>query len=265
MFESYFYVLERTCAMKIICTTILLLLTQQLLAQKFNGLVFDKETKRPVYNANISMGIFKAVTSTDGKFTFTNAQLGDKLDISCVGYESYHLTVVVNHADPVIIWLSRSSVALQEFTVIGKRFRKELPRPIMDFKAAVYKPPAPLINKLFIFRNAASGPKTFNGRDINSTSSLVSFDLLPLISMLGAKKKSVSRFQKKVIEKEDEKYVDQIFSREQVVALTQLKADSLEYFMTQYRPSREAARNMSSYEIMTYIKKSLLEYSKPEK
>jgi hypothetical protein len=252
--------------MKIIYTLILLLSATQLLAQKFNGLVFDKETKQPVYNANISMGLFKTVTSTDGKFTFNNVQQGDLLDISCVGYETYHLKVVVDHADPVIIWLSRTSVALQEFTVVGRRtgLRKDPPRPIMDFKAAVYQAPKPLVNKIFIFREASNRAKTFNGRDINSTSSLVSLNVLPLISLLSSGKKHLSRLDKNVIQKENEKYADQVFSRDRVVAITKLKADSLDNFMEQYRPSGADAKKMSDYEMITYIKKSYLEFRKAE-
>lgn len=251
--------------MKIVYTLILSLFTQQLFAQKLNGLVFDKETKQPVYNANIAMGLFRVVTSTDGRFTLNNVQLGDKLEISCVGYETYHMTVKVERADPEIIYLSRTSIALKEFKVMGMRkYRKDSLQTRQDFKSVfAYKPPRPTIKNMFIFRSAATQPKTFNGRDINSTSSLVSLDLMPLLSMIGAKKNPVSKLQKRLLKKEDDNYVDQVFSKQQVAALTKLKEDSLENFITRYRPSVTAAKKMSGYEMITYIKKSYMEFIKP--
>lgn len=252
--------------MKIIYTLALFLFTQQLSAQKLNGLVFDKETKQPVSNANITMSSFQVVTSTDGKFTLNNVQLGDKLAISCVGYETYHLTVGIDHDDPEIIYLSRTSIALQEFKVMGMRnYRKDSLQTRLDFKSVfAYKPSKPTIKNMFIFRSVASQPKTFNGRDINSTSSLLSLDLMPLLSLLGAKKSPVSKLQRRLLKSEEDNYVDQVFSRQQVIALTQLKEDSLENFITRYRPSGPAAKKMTSYEIMTYIKKSYQEFLKPE-
>jgi len=252
--------------MKIIYTLLFLLFTQQLSAQKLNGLVFDKETKQPVYNANITMGMFRVVTSTDGKFTLNNVQLGDKLDISCVGYETAHLKIGVEHADPEIIYLSRTSIALQEFKVMGMRnYRKDSLQTRQDFKSVFsYKPEKPTIKNLFILRSATGQPKTFNGRDINSTSSLVSLNLMPLLSLLGSKKDPVSKLKTRLLVNEENNYVDQVFSRQQIIALTQLKEDSLENFIVKYRPSAPAAKQMTGYEMMTYIKKSYLEFRKAE-
>ena len=252
--------------MKIFCTLILFLFTHQLFAQKLNGLVFDRDTKQPVYNANITMGVFRVVTSTDGKFTLNNVQLGDKLDISCVGYETSHLKIGVEHADPEIIYLSRTSIALQEFKVIGIRdYRKDSLQTRQDFKSVFsYQPDKPTIKNMFIFRSAASQPKTFNGRDINSTSSLVSLNLMPLLNLLGAQKAPISKLKTRLLANEENNYVDQLFSRQQIILLTHLKEDSLENFMLKYRPSAPAAKEMSGYEMMTYIKKSYLEFRKPE-
>jgi len=251
--------------MRIIYTLILLIITSQVFAQKLTGLVFDKETKQPVYNANITMGVFHVITSTDGKFSLNNVQVGDKLDISCVGYETYHFTVGIVHADPELIYLSRTSIALQEFKVMGRRnYRKDSLQTRLDFKSVfAYKPEKPTIKNMFIFRSAANQTRTFNGRDINSTSSLVSLNLMPLLSLLGAKKDPVSKLQKRLLLKEGDNFVDQVFSKQQVVALTKLKEDSLENFMERYRPSAPAAKKMTSYEMMTYIKKCYLEYIKP--
>ena len=256
---------EIPSAMKIVYTLILLFFASPLFAQKLNGLVFDKETRQPVYNANITMASFHVVTSTDGKFTLNNVQLGDKLDISCVGYETYHVKLGLTHADPMVIYLSRTSVALQEFKVIGMRnYKKDSLQTRKDFKSVFsYKPVTPTIKNMFIFRSVSSTPKTFNGRDINSTSSLVSFDLMPLLSLLGAKKNPVSKLKKKLLQNEEDNYVDQVFSRQQVAALTKLEGDSLENFMATYRPSIAVVRMMSSYEMLTYIKKQYSEFIKP--
>ena len=114
MIVVYFYAVIITKDMKLLYTIILMLCTTPLLAQKLNGLILDKETKMPVSKASITIGLFKVTSSSDGKFTLNNVQPGDKLVVSCLGYETYTLTVTIHIADPTVIWLYQNSISLRQ-------------------------------------------------------------------------------------------------------------------------------------------------------
>lgn len=103
--------------MRIVFTIVLIFFAQQLLAQKLNGLVFDKATKKPVPDAQVTIGLFKVNTAADGSFMMSNVQPGDKLEISHSGYETSHLTLGINHDDPLIIWLYQNAISFKESTI----------------------------------------------------------------------------------------------------------------------------------------------------
>jgi hypothetical protein len=81
---------------------------------------------------------------------------------------------------------------------------------------------------------------------------------------LGKNRSPTTKLQQVLLKDEQINYVDQVFSRQKVVELTHLKGDSLQTFMDKYRPSAGAARTMSDYEMMIYIKKCYLEFEKSE-
>jgi hypothetical protein len=61
-----------------------------------------------------------------------------------------------------------------------------------------------------------------------------------------------------------EKYVDFIFNPTKVRELTKLSGNDLVRFMREYRPSEDFLRKSSEYEILEYIKRSYIDFSKKQ-
>lgn len=97
----------------------------------------------------------------------------------------------------------------------------------------------------------------------NSTASIVSVNLLSLVSLLSKKSNDpTSKLQQTLLKDEETAYVDRMFSKQKITTLTSLKGDSLLDFMDDYRPTIKQAKEMTDYEMMLYIKKSYAEFIK---
>jgi hypothetical protein len=84
----------------------------------------------------------------------------------------------------------------------------------------------------------------------------VGFDLDEIIQMFQFRKnKNMQRFQERLIQEEQDKFVDHRFSRQLVRRLTNLINEKLDSFMVLYRPSYQFTLLTSDYEFQSYIKK----------
>jgi hypothetical protein len=84
----------------------------------------------------------------------------------------------------------------------------------------------------------------------------VGFDLDEIIQMFQFRKnKNMQRFQERLIQEEQDKFVDHRFSRQLVRRLTNLINEKLDSFMVMYRPSYQFTLLTSDYEFQSYIKK----------
>ncbi len=89
----------------------------------------------------------------------------------------------------------------------------------------------------------------------------VGLDLDELINVFRFRRnKSMLAFQKRLVQEEEDKYVDHRFSKATVRKVTQLTGKELEYFMNMYRPAYEFTVISSDYEFLEYIKQSFLRY-----
>jgi hypothetical protein len=127
--------------------------------------------------------------------------------------------------------------------------------------ASIFNYKAPTIMDVFI-RKSPEKPSQYSAFQ-NSTSSIASISVLPLIGLLTKNKSSISKLQKNLLREEQARLLDNRFSKEKVTAITSLKGDSLENFMEAYRPGVERTLEMNDYEMLLYIKKSYGEYIKP--
>lgn len=101
---------------------------------------------------------------------------------------------------------------------------------------------------------------TSSARSANSTSSIVTLDVLRVVSLFGKKKDKTYKLQRLLIEEEKERYIDRIFSKSEIKKLTQLADDSLTLFIERYRDGIYPLEDQ--YSRLIYIKKSLAEFKK---
>ena len=77
-----------------------------------------------------------------------------------------------------------------------------------------------------------------------------------------AKEKQRERLEKRLAKEEEEYYIDSRYNKDLVTKITRLKADSLQQFMTKYRPSFDYCRRAANVDILVYINDSYKQYVK---
>jgi hypothetical protein len=243
--------------MKLCCCLFLLCWCCQLPAQTLHGKLVDLLSHAPIANAGIAGAGAKTFTNAAGRFTLYHLKAGDTVKITHSNYQPYYYTVSdKSFTDTAILYLISYSLVLRPVIINGKRdFRKDSLRNRREFASAFnYK--APTIKDAFITRSPYAY-QPYNYMDApNSTTSLVSVNLLSVVSLLGKHKAPMSRLQQTLVREEQVTAVDQSFSRSRVSAITGLKGDSLQLFMNKYRPSLSQVHQMNDYELILYIKNS---------
>lgn len=121
--------------------------------------------------------------------------------------------------------------------------------------------------RLDSLQNRLDYAKIFNYQRVNiqSLTSIgpegAGFDLDEIIRGFQFRKnRSMLAFQRRLIEQEQDKYVDHKFNKALVRRLTQLDSTDLDSFMVQYRPSYEFVQLADEYSFMKYIKDSGIQY-----
>jgi hypothetical protein len=77
-----------------------------------------------------------------------------------------------------------------------------------------------------------------------------------------AKEKQRERLEKRLAKEEEEYYIDSRYNKDLVTKITRLKGDSLQQFMTKYRPSFDYCRRAANVDILVYINDSYKQYVK---
>ena len=91
----------------------------------------------------------------------------------------------------------------------------------------------------------------------------VGLDIDELISMFQFRRnKRMLAFQNRLLQEEEERYIDHRFSRALVIKLTGLRGDALNNFMKIYRPTVEFVEISTDYEFQDYIKKCFSHYQR---
>lgn len=250
--------------MRLIILIFLVYLSDQLFAQQLIGLVLDEKTRKPIINAQVATSSYRTFTNATGSFSFNNVPFGEPITVNLMGYESYSFRYNnTSKSDTVLILLKISPIALKEVIVKGSRnYIQDSLKRRKDY-ASIFAYKATAFKDIFIPK-LANTPIHYSPFQ-NSTSSLVSVNLLSVISLLTKNKTATSKMQIKLLKEEEYQYVDHVFSGKKVQAITNLKGDSLKNFINAYRPSIEEVKQMTDYQLLLYIKKSYDEFIKTYK
>lgn len=76
------------------------------------------------------------------------------------------------------------------------------------------------------------------------------------------KNRRMLAFQQRLIQEEEDRFIDHRFNRALVIKLTQMRGEKLDTFMKRYRPTIDFAESSSDYEFQDYIKKSFSHYQR---
>ena len=135
-------------------------------------------------------------------------------------------------------------------TIYGdKNFKKDSVNNRLEFeKQFNYKPPR-LID-------------AFNTNAIKQPGELITINPFTLLAVLTKKSSPEYKFNKKLIEDEQEDYVSQKFNKGAVFKITGMKGDTLSEFLTRYRPAYQFAVKATAYDMQIYIKESFIKFKK---
>jgi len=249
--------------MKIYLLFLLIISTAKISAQQINGQVLDYNTKLPIDNVVITYGQQTIITTCSGKFSFQKKASLEIIGFKKLGYQDYNLNLASNFKD-FTVYLKQSSINLDDVPVFSKRdYLADSLKMRKEF-ANVFAYKAPSLKDVVV-KKGLRYPTFGSNLVSNSTSSIVSFDVLKTIGLLTKNKSSISKLKKVQLKEEETKYIARRFDEEKIASITKLEGDYLQSFIQKYRPSGAEIRKMNDYQILMYVKKSYSEFIKPNK
>ncbi|WP_421945970.1 hypothetical protein [Pedobacter sp.] len=223
--NKYFYLL---------LPAIIFCLNTSLKAQDFivKGVVFEKGANVRVALANITNLRTKiGVTSNDLGMFQIKAAVGDTLLIGKTYLNDQR--IIIHGQQDILIYLIRGSTALNDVTIYGNTKKQDLSEIKQEFQ-----------NK-----------GVYNGGK-SSFLSAVFQPLNALYNLFGKEPKNARRFGRYADNEIKQSQIDVYFNPSIIKNNTELRGDTLEKFMIDYRPEFQKAQYWNSYDYIKYIKES---------
>ena len=189
-----------------------------------------------------------------------NAQYSvNKIPTKLQQYEPFQFDTLRNHYRsppyPDTLQSKQKTILLNEVTIYAKPAYKTDSLTLRKDFSSIFDYKRPTLRS--VFSNTSSSART-----ANSTSSILTLDVLKVISLFGKKTDKTYKLQQLLLKEEKERHIDHIFSKSEIQKQTELEGDSLAEFIEQYRPGIYQLENPDEYNRLLYIKKSLAEFKK---
>jgi hypothetical protein len=223
-------------------------------AQQARGQVTIKGTVFNMYRTAPLEAV--SVVSTSGKFTLTDS--------------NGHYSMVVNPEDSISFsYLGKSTIKFPASSfnpISGMDIELHVNTELSSVKVA------PRNYHMDSLRNREEYEKVFDFRKPGLSITEpgqglgVGLDLDAIINMFRfTRTRRMLAFQKRLIEEEQDKFIDHRFNTGIVKKITHLEGDPLDTFMVRYRPSYEFTRDSNDYEFYQYIKLAYGQYKEMRK
>lgn len=249
--------------MKIFFVLSLILLSNKIYAQQINGQLLDYSSKLPVENVIVTYGTQTIITSGNGKFSFQRNPSLQIVRFKKLGYEDNELNLNSSFKD-ITIYLKSFAINLNDVVIRSKRdYLADSLKMRQDY-AKVFAYKASTIKDVVVEKGWRYPTLGYNLVS-NSTSSIISFDILKTIGLLTKNNSSISKLQKVQLKDEEMKYINHRFDDEKIASITKLEGDSLKSFIQKYKPSSAEIKKMNDYQLLMYIKERYVEFIKPNK
>jgi hypothetical protein len=234
--------------MRYLLALLLLLLCIQTNAQIVTGFVIDKKTRKPIEYIMVSASTTNTMTNEQGAFTLRISKITDTLRIKAMGYKPYTKAITPWSGQLKLIELETASIRLNEVAIVAKRnFIRDSVNNRKQFA------------KEFAFKGP-SFTEIMRPTAINVPFAWATVDLLSLFKSLNKKKTPEYHLQQTMLRYEQEDHTTQRFNRALVGRITQLQGDTLDDFITEYRPTPAQIDVMTDYNLVFYIKDSLRKF-----
>ncbi len=230
---------------------ILLLLSSGIFAQQrsyhyvtINGTVYDITAKTPIEAvAVISTSGRGTITDSLGRYTLT-VRTTDSIFFKLLNKETIRYPVdTISNMEAFNIMIHVRAVELPEVKVRSRNYHLDSIQNRKDYA------------KYFDFRKP-----TIRLSD-NPGGMAPGLDLDELINIFRFKRThSLEALQKRLIQQEDDKYIDHRFSKQFIRKITKLDSPELENFMQAYRPNYELTKMLNELELGYYIERCFDQY-----
>ncbi|MFC4212207.1 hypothetical protein ACFOWA_13500 [Pedobacter lithocola] len=203
-------------------------------AQDFivKGVVLEKGSNVRVALANITnLRTKTGVTSNDLGMFQLKAAIGDTLQIGKT-YLNDQRILVLGRQD-ILIYMIRGSTTLNEVTILGSTKKQDLADIKRDFQSK----------------------GVFNGGKSSFLSAIFN-PINGLYNLVGRDPKNARRFSRYADNEIKQSQIDVYFNPSIIKNNTELRGDTLEKYMIDYRPEFQKAQHWNSYDYIKYIKES---------
>lgn len=212
------------------------------------GRVFDISARRPLEAV--------AVISTSGKGTTTDSMgryeirvsMKDSIWFSMIGKSTMKYPVdTISNNDNFDVMIHVRSFDLPEVKVRNSYYKFDSIQNRKDYA------------KIFDFKKP--GLRLSENPGYNPGGVSVGFDLDEIINLFRVKRnRSLASLQQRLLQQEEDKYIDHRFSKAFVRKITKLNNTELDEFMKDYRPDYEMVQRMNDLELGYFIEKNFEEY-----
>ncbi|MBK5272976.1 MAG: hypothetical protein JJE22_18400 [Bacteroidia bacterium] len=213
---------------------------------KIRGVVFDSSRTNPMESVTVlSTSGRGAVTNADGYYEI-NVMEKDSIWFSYLNKPTVKFPVLkIANTMAFDISIQVNMPVMREVKIHQRNYRLDSIQNRLDYaKIFNYQKPKLKTNS----SNYGAG---------------VGFDLDEIINMFRFKRnKSIVSFQKRLLEQEQDNFIDHRFSKALVRRLTLLSDPALDTFMKLYRPSYRFTLLAGDYDFQRFIKDSFLRYIK---
>jgi hypothetical protein len=224
----------------------------QVMAQQItiHGTVFNMYRTKPLEAVSV-MCTSGAGTATDSNGNYyIVVRPEDSIYFSYLGRSTIKYPVLtINSYSSFDIALHVDPTTLKEISVMPRNYRMDSLQNRKDYA------------RIFDFRKP--GLKL---TEPTSGGLGVGVDLDELINVFRFQRtRRLQAFQQRLIEEEQDKFIDHRFSPSVVIRVTHLQPPELDTFMIRYRPSYSFCQRASDYELMDYIKLAYEDYLNDKK
>ena len=219
-------------------------------AQVISGKIVSDSTNTPVAARLFTHSGYQTATNAAGNFNIQVKGVGDTIKVFAIGYKTLIFPVKLPVQKYIVIRLETASVNLKEVTIKAERNHQ---KDSIDHRAEY--------SKVFNYQPAKL-KDAFVAPPSNVPFTVVSIDLLRVISALTRNSDPKYKLQKVLLRDEQGDYIATRFNRGLVSRVTGLKGDSLQTYMDKYYPTLDWVKKASDYDILLYIKSKATEFRK---
>lgn len=215
--------------------------------QEFGGKIFKQGSNEVLHSVSIENRSRHHYNLSDqgGNFRI-QAAAGDTLFFSSAGYQSDTLVLRADmFTGEYRVYLEPKVVALPSFRVGGlSNYQLDSMERRRDYD--------------WVYSRSGNSPLINNKRQGDGVGMSMN------LRTKSTQDRQIEKLKKRLVQEEEDYYIDSRFTREYVSRLTHLQGDSLQQFMVKYRPPYQFCRLATNTDILLWINDSIKKFRKRE-